>query len=130
MYEGPIELFSVEDYSKQIDEQIEKAVYEVVMNVGINVNREELIKALEYDRNQYEKGYADGKKNNIEWIPVTERLPEETGWYLCTLPMCFSEDSLVDTFRFETENGNFWSGGIEYNVAAWMPLPKPYKEGE
>lgn len=63
------------------------------------------------------------------WIPVTERLPEETGWYLCTLPMGFIDESLVDMCRFDTASGNFWSGGIEYNVVAWMELPKPYEKG-
>ena len=65
MYESPIELFSVTDYAKQVDEQIENTVYKAVTKVGVNVNREELIKALAYDRNQYEKGYADGRAERI-----------------------------------------------------------------
>lgn len=138
MYEGPIELFSVEDYSKQIDEQIEKAVYEVVTKIGINVNREELIKALEYDRNQYEKGYADGKKNNIEWIPVTERLPEKNMPCLLTvgkfhLIQIGTYSDLMGTINHKI----FWRGEYGENsfeniteyVIAWMPLPKPYEEG-
>lgn len=30
---------------------------------AINVDKEELIKALKYDRNQYIKGYEDGRKD-------------------------------------------------------------------
>jgi hypothetical protein len=69
MYESPIEMFSVTEYAHHIDEQIESAVYEAVTKVGINVNKEELVKALQYDRHQYEKGYEDGamERRTGEW---------------------------------------------------------------
>jgi hypothetical protein len=35
-------------------------IYQAVLNVGVNVNREELEKALRYDRDQYDQGYRDG----------------------------------------------------------------------
>ena len=34
----------------------------VVLSYGIEVDKDELIKTLAYDREQYEKGYADGLK--------------------------------------------------------------------
>lgn len=68
MYESPIEMFSVTDYAHHINEQIESAVYEAITKVGINVNKEELIKALQYDRDQYEKGYADGLNERPEVV--------------------------------------------------------------
>ena len=34
-------------------------IFKAVQNVGVNVDRDELIKALRYDRDQYKKGYAD-----------------------------------------------------------------------
>lgn len=37
-----------------------KKVYEAFGKVGININEKELVKALQYDRGQYEKGYTDG----------------------------------------------------------------------
>lgn len=55
MYESPIEVIQ-----KNIEMQIENGIYKAVQNVGINVDKEELIKALNYDRRQYQKGYADG----------------------------------------------------------------------
>ena len=61
------------------------------------------------------------------WIPVSERLPEKTGWYLCTLSG--HSRTMVDICRFNTANGKFWGGVIEYNVVAWAELPKPYEEG-
>lgn len=68
MYESPIEMFSVTDYARHIDEQIERVVYEAITKVGINVNKEELIKALQYDRDQYAKGYADGLNERPEVV--------------------------------------------------------------
>ena len=44
------------------DEQ-EEEVYKAIVRYGINVDKEELIKALEYDRQQYEKGFEDGRKS-------------------------------------------------------------------
>lgn len=34
--------------------------------MGIYVDKEELIKALRYDRQQYDKGYADGYSKGYE----------------------------------------------------------------
>lgn len=36
--------------------------------VGVNVNKEELVKALQYDRGQYTKGYADCKNDVLDKI--------------------------------------------------------------
>lgn len=40
-----------------------------VQSVGFDINKEELTKALKYDRNQYEKGYADAIQDfiNMSW---------------------------------------------------------------
>ena len=46
----------IEEYGKKFDECVMKAV----CNVGIQVDKAELEKALKYDRGQYDKGYADG----------------------------------------------------------------------
>lgn len=129
MYESPIELFSVEDYSKQIDEQIEKAVYEVVTKVGINVNREELIKALEYDRNQYEKGYADGRRDGIEWHPYPQEKPDSERDCLITTHLGMGKYGVQAGWL--GESGWHSDDELYYDdeVTAWAELPKPYKEG-
>lgn len=61
MYESPVELFDVASYTKKVNEEIDNYIYEYIVKLGINVNKEELIKALQYDRAQYEKGYKDGR---------------------------------------------------------------------
>lgn len=64
MYESPITTMITEvqdNIAKQFAEQTENMVYEEIRQVGIHVDKDELLKALQYDRNQYSKGYADGK---------------------------------------------------------------------
>ena len=61
MYESPINLIYGE-----MQTQIEGDIYKVVQNVGIDVNKEELLKALQYDRRQYNKGYADGNNEALK----------------------------------------------------------------
>ena len=57
------------------------------------------------------------------WIPVSERMPEESGWYIVT-----TEDETDTHLRwFSTLHGFEWEE--KDNTIAWMPLPKPY-EGE
>lgn len=59
MYESPIELF-YNSHMEEIKTSVEDAVVRGVVNCGIEVDKDELIKALAYDRGQYEKGFADG----------------------------------------------------------------------
>ena len=53
--------------TKMIQED-ENMVMKAVRKVGVNVDEEELIKALQYDRNQYTKGYEDGKNEVLDKI--------------------------------------------------------------
>lgn len=61
MYESPINIIYGE-----MQAQIEGDVFKAIQNVGIDVNKEELIKALQYDREQYSKGYSDGYVKAID----------------------------------------------------------------
>lgn len=59
MYKSPLTEIC-ENIANQITKQREDSlVYEIRQTVGCNIDKEELIKALQYDRNQYQKGYAD-----------------------------------------------------------------------
>lgn len=40
--------------------QLEGDIYRAIQTYNINVDKDELIKALNYDRHQYEKGFSDG----------------------------------------------------------------------
>ena len=67
MYKSPIEIL----YG-QTQTQIEGDVLRVVQSYGINVDKEELIRALQYDRDQYEKGYADGRNDALDDLVCCE----------------------------------------------------------
>lgn len=66
-------------------------------------------------------------QNQSVWIPVSERLPEESlnsviGWDTYRNRCCF----------VQYLGGRFVLGDDIYsvNVTAWMPLPEPYLESE
>lgn len=61
MYESPIKLIET-----QMKTEIENEIFRAVKSVGVNVDKEELVLALQYDRRQYEKGYADGIEDFIK----------------------------------------------------------------
>ena len=42
---------------------VENGVYKAVKNVGFDVDKDELIRALRYDREQYKKGYEQGYRD-------------------------------------------------------------------
>lgn len=63
MYRSPIEILCADIWDQiqtQIDKQQGEDIYKAVVSYGINVDKEELIRALKYDRDQYNKGYMDG----------------------------------------------------------------------
>ena len=60
MYKSPIDTVISDIVTGE-----ENAVMRAVVKCGINVDKDELVKALAYDRGQYEKGYADAKAELI-----------------------------------------------------------------
>lgn len=61
LYRSPIDCY-VKRIGQEIAEKTDAAVMKAVeFEVGTYVDKEELIKALAYDRDQYNKGVADGK---------------------------------------------------------------------
>lgn len=56
-YHSPIELIVGE-----INTQFENDCVTMIQNYGIDINKEELVRALNYDRDQYHKGFQDAKE--------------------------------------------------------------------
>ncbi len=93
-------------------------------------------------------GKALGQEPQTGWIPVSERLPEESGRYLATIQtfgkhtfmrfISFATNlSLIDKYDFKGKKQAGWYDcdpecGYyeENNVIAWQPLPEPYEESE
>ena len=65
MYKSPLELIFT-DISHQIVKQIDTDCYQAVVQYVPNVDKDELIRALQYDRDQYHKGYADGMRDAMD----------------------------------------------------------------
>lgn len=72
-YISPLEL-TIRRISEELIEKQEGQVIEAIYQQGIKVDKEELIKALNYDRHQYEQGYEDAKKKykapDGQWIII------------------------------------------------------------
>ncbi len=83
----------------------------------------------------------------VEWIPVSERLPEEKEWIGTEKFGTTMSDEIIITFEVDghrfvrvmcLQNGDlglsdkhtmdaFYNG---WRMIAWMPLPEPYREDE
>ena len=61
-----------------------------------------------------------------KWIPVTERLPKESGHYLVCTVHEFYKTANIEKAHFRS-GGFYGNGGHWSNVTHWMPLPKLLK---
>jgi rubrerythrin len=94
-YQSPITMIA-----QEIETKVENDCVKAVQRYGFDVDAKELYKALNYDREQYQKGYADAKRDYArphgEWIEESS----ETGalgikytWVKCN--QCGWNSSLV-----------------------------------
>jgi hypothetical protein len=60
MYESPIKVDFTEPLIEQLKNEADEYVVRACQRMIPTVNKEELIKALQYDRDQYLRGYTDG----------------------------------------------------------------------
>jgi hypothetical protein len=79
MYESPIN-FVFGDIQTQVVKQQENEMYMAVQKCGVDVDKEELMKALQYDREQYKRGYEDAVRQVKE--DIIKELMTQREWYL------------------------------------------------
>lgn len=72
MYKSPITEYFGGSYVEHIKKATDDGVYTAVVRTGFDVDKEELKRALQYDRRQYERGYADGKADAEEIVRCRE----------------------------------------------------------
>lgn len=118
MYESPIRMIMAEpEYS------MEGEIFKAVQRYAVDVNKEELLKALQYDRDQYKQGYQDGL-NADKWIPCSERLPKENEFVL----ICNNSHEVFAGYYNKEFMWYYQYGAFIFaDVIAWQPLPAPYK---
>lgn len=59
MYKSPIDVVFGEMQTRLVQDH-ENQILRAVQSVEVHVNKYELVKALQYDRDQFEQGYKDG----------------------------------------------------------------------
>lgn len=102
MYESPITKIYGDIQSQIIKQDEENMMFAVNQTVGYDVDKQELIKALNYDRNQYHIGFEDARKMyerpKGEWLLIGH--DDTCNFYRCSF--CGYEEH--DNF---TKHNNF-----------------------
>lgn len=67
-----------------------------------------------------------------EWIPCSERLPEEPEEGLTDINECDEYIVMIENAKIPTAinyagNGEWYRDGYFYDVIAWQPLPQPFQ---
>ena len=93
------------------------------------------IEDLQNERDMYSKAMIDEHNKAAKivwehrWIPVSERLPEESGEYLVWANVRPDKDEDPVPFMIMSYFHAFYDNQfIVKNVSHWMPLPEPPKE--
>lgn len=121
-------------YESPMDIMIQSEVCTAVKRIGVHVEKDELLKALKYDRDQYAEGYRAGYGDvRSEWISISERLPENDVpvlcWYLSGNGKYYHTVGSYHRYKHD----GLWDTDVDADgcgygcerVTHWMPLPKP-----
>jgi len=120
---------SMERFTKKVD-----GVWTALCNYGSSpcpvVTQEIIDRLAAYE----DTGLAPEEVQQMRWIPVEERLPEESdGMVLFTNGKAVTSGYRNHMFRMSGEEGIYApairKGGGYMRVTHWMPLPEPPKEG-
>ena len=107
MYKSPIELL-VSDIQNQIVKQQDEGIYKAFLHYVPIVDKEELIRALNYDRQQYQKGYLDGKTDAVahgRWID--SYAVDSNGKKVYDSIDC---SVCEEVYKIETHDREYWKG--------------------
>lgn len=123
MYESPIHLY-LTDIQTQLIQKQEEQILKAVQSVAVDVDHDELFRALKYDRDQYMKGYRDGVADaKPKWIAVSERLPEPFA-----LVLTYDSTATMVADSYLTRHHEWVGVRMNHKVTHWMPIPELPKE--
>ena len=76
------------------------------------------------------KAAIDIVKQHNEWVSVSERLPDEDGFYLCVVQTgAIDKIKSINKVGFENRaTGGYFRLGDWQSVTHWMPIPQPPSE--
>jgi hypothetical protein len=81
---------------KDVVEKQDGCLVEEVRKAGFDINKEELAKALKYDRDQYMRGYTDGRMYKPPVITNADRIramtDEELAEFISGMARTFGEE--------------------------------------
>ena len=72
-YESPITRIQNQLLEEMVKKEEDQFMCEVRKTIGYRIDKAELIKALNYDRDQYERGYQDGKSAGYQQAESEKR---------------------------------------------------------
>lgn len=134
-WESPINIITenLRNVMTEFNKFMDNKTMEAIVNVGIDVDKDELIKAIQYDRDQYSKGYHNGYNagyNANKWISVEERLPNCDELVLCIGAKggMFLGDRLTLSWNGKSVHAHVPNSNSGRHAVYWMPLPELPKE--
>lgn len=125
MYNSPIKTgLMYRELVKEVNKDTDEQIYKAVVACGVDVDRDELLRALRYDREQYDAGFTVGyRAATPKWIPVEERLPEKDKLVLCIWERVgYGHCGFA---RYQRDDVWYVSNEGMPKVTHWMPLPEP-----
>ena len=90
MYEPPISVTqTIGQIVKDMQTEQDDLVYKSVIRLGVSIDKDQLLRALRYDRQQYDCGYRDGFNDGAEH--ARKKLMEEIKAFCCGAKMDLEE---------------------------------------
>ena len=106
------------------------------------IDRFNVIRPVDPKKDEYTKGIDVGIAMCIvavkdqptmqpepQWIPVSERLPEKSEYYIITASDGVGHRTTFAKFQKKAKSWDLTGARSYWRVIAWMPLPKPFEGG-
>ncbi len=139
MYDSPIMLF-YEKVGSELAEEADKTILKEIHRVVPYVDKEKLIQALSYDRDQYQEGFGDGYLAGIHDTKCPHYNYETHFCDLVTQQIISGEDEMDKTILDSGERTTFETGAVRdmhegkgrfdlLPMCVLMRLAKHYEKG-
>lgn len=114
-YEAEPEEGWTDKIGKYLAGEVDNLVLQSCVKVGCHVDKDELEKALRYDRGQYEKGYEDGKRDAAAAIEELQARLGEAENSVDNYKRMWLEKHEPKTARWEGWTSTHWSKRCDSN---------------